>query len=145
MKQSAVHKITDAKKIARVRAWRDEKVFIYFSPRGTARFAGHPIPGDWVVAEPRKPVSPGQEVTWQALGDCRKLELNLPDIFEEPRQIVVEGDVASAILKSDITPGLYFYDAYCNDQLATGGSSPGLIIDPKAAATCATTVSLLAP
>ena len=35
MKQSAVHKITDAKKIARVRAWRDEKVFIYFSPRGT--------------------------------------------------------------------------------------------------------------
>ncbi len=130
MSQSAVHKITDARKTTRVRAWREEKVFIYFAPRGTAKFAGHPVPGDWVVAEPRKPVSPGQEVTWQALGGCRKLELDLPEIFEEPRQIVVEGDLASAILKSDITPGLYFYDAYCNGQIATGGSSPGLIVDP---------------
>jgi hypothetical protein len=88
------------------------------------------VPGDWVVAEPRKPVSAGQEVTWQALGDCRKLELDLPDIFEEPRQIVVDGQSASANLKDDIAPGLYLYEAYVNGQLATGGSAPGLIVDP---------------
>ena len=130
MARNALQKMADVKEMPRVRAWRDEKVFIYFSPRGTAQFAGHSAPGDWVVAEGRKPASPGQEITWQAVGGCHKLELNLPDIFEEPRQIVIEGDTASATLKGEITPGLYLYDAYCNDQLATGGSSPGLIIDP---------------
>ena len=130
MQRNVLHKISDAKKVSRGQASRDEKVFIYFSPRGTAKFAGHSAPGDWVVAEPRKPVSPGQEVTWQALGSCRKLELNLPDVFEEPRQIVVEGNTASAMLRGDAPPGLVLYDLYCNDQLATGGSSPGLIIDP---------------
>jgi hypothetical protein len=130
MSRSALHKITDARNMTRIKEWREEKVFIYFSPRGTGKFAGHSVPGDWVVAAPRKPVSPGQEVTWQALGDCRKLELNLPDIFEEPRQIIIEGNAASATLKSVITPGLYLYEAYCNDQLATGGSAPGLIVDP---------------
>jgi hypothetical protein len=130
MARSALHKISEGKNIRHAKAWRDEKVFIYFSPRGTAKFAGHSVPGDWVVAEPRKPVSPGQEVTWQVVGNSRKLELNLPEVFEEPRQIVVEGDIASATVKGDVTPGLYFYEAYVDGQLATGGSSPGVIIDP---------------
>ena len=130
MQRNVLHKISDTKKVRRVNTWRDEKVFIYFSPRGTAKFAGHSAPGDWVVAEPRKPVTPGQEITWQVIGNCRKLELNLPDVFAEPRQIVVEGDTATATLRSDAAPGLQLYDVYCNDQLATGGSSPGVIIDP---------------
>jgi hypothetical protein len=130
MQRNVLHKISDTKKVRRVNTWRDEKVFIYFSPRGTAKFAGHSAPGDWVVAEPRKPVTPGQEITWQVIGNCRKLELNLPDVFEEPRQIVVEGDTATATLRGDAAPGLQLYDVYCNDQLATGGSSPGVIIDP---------------
>ena len=129
MAKNVLHKMS-APKILQERTWRDEKVFIYFSPRGTAKFSGRAVAGDWVVAEPRKPVSMGQEVTWQALGDCRKLELDLPDIFEEPRQIVIEGNSASARLKDDVVPGLYLYEAYCNGQLATGGSAPGLIVDP---------------
>ena len=115
---------------AQERTWRDEKIFIYFSPRGTARFDGRAPAGDWVVAEPRKPVSPGQEVTWQALGNSNKLELDLPDIFEGPRQIVTNGQIATAILKDNIAAGLYLYEAYVNGQLATGGSAPGLIVDP---------------
>src|SRR5690349_23732563 len=63
---NVVQKISEGRNIRK--AWRDEKVFIYFSPRGTDEFAGHSVPGDWIVAEPRKPVSPGQEVTWQAVG-----------------------------------------------------------------------------
>jgi len=42
----------------------------------------------------------------------------------------VEGDTATATLRGDAPPGLVLYDVYCNDQLATGGSSPGIIIDP---------------
>src|ERR1700736_6254772 len=106
MQRNVLHKISDAKRVPRVRTGRDEKVFVYFSPRGTAKFAGHSAPGDWVVADPRKPVSPGQEITWQAVGNCHKLELNLPDVFEEPRQIVVEGSAASATVRDDAAPGL---------------------------------------
>jgi hypothetical protein len=130
MARNVLHKMSEMKKIPQERTWRDEKIFIYFSPRGTDKFAGHSVPGDWIVAEPRKPVSRGQEVIWQALGDCNKLELDLPDIFEPPLQIVVDGNAASATLKTDIDSGLYFYEAYCNGQLATGGSSPGVIVDP---------------
>ncbi len=130
MQRNVLHKISDGKKAPRAKTLRDEKVFIYFSPRGTAKFAGHSAPGDWVVADPRKPVSPGQEIVWQVVGNCHKLELNLPEVFEQPRQIVVEGNTASAIVRGDAAPGLVLYDLYCNDQLATGGSSPGIIIDP---------------
>lgn len=112
-----------------VRQYREEKVFIYFSPRGTPASKGHDPAGDWVVAEPRKPVSPGQTVTWQAVGNCRKLELDLPDVFDEPRQIIVDGDTAYATVSDEAEPGLFLYEAYCNDQLATGGSAPGVIID----------------
>ena len=129
MKGNVIHKVSNVKQIRSSRANREEKVFIYFSPRGTAKFAGHPLPGDWIVAEPRKPVSPGQEVTWQAVAGCDKLELNLPDIFDEPRQIVVNGDTATATIRDDAPHGLFFYEAYCNGQLATGGSSPGVIVD----------------
>jgi hypothetical protein len=133
MAKNAVHEMpapTTDPTTAQHRTWRDEKIFIYFSPRGTDQFAGRAVPGDWVVAEPRKPVSMGQEVRWQALGDCRRLELDLPDIFEEPRQVVVNGQSASATLKKGVVPGLYLYEAYVNGQLATGGSAPGLIVDP---------------
>jgi hypothetical protein len=109
---------------------REEKVFIYFSPRGTPASKGHSAAGDWIVAEPRKPVSPGQTVTWQVVGNSRKLELDLPEVFDEPRQIVVEGGTAYSIVSEHAVPGLYLYEAYIDGQLATGGSSPGVIIDP---------------
>jgi len=129
-RSSVLRNISEGKNVQPAKAWRDEKVFIYFSPRGTAKFEGHDLPGDWVVAEPRKPVSPGQEVTWQAVGGgAHKLELNLPDIFEQPLQ-AVDSDTVSATLRGDIEPGLYLYEAYVNGQLATGGSSPGVIVDP---------------
>jgi hypothetical protein len=127
MQRNVLHKISEGKRAPRARGLRDEKVFIYFSPRGTAKFAGRPAPGDWIVAEGRKPVSPGQEVIWQVVGGCRKLELNLPGEFED---LVVNGDNAIATVRGDAPPGLVLYDVYVNDQLATGGSSPGVIIDP---------------
>jgi hypothetical protein len=105
-------------------------VIIFFSPRGTAQFAGHGVPGDWIVADPQKIVSPGQTVTWQALGNCETLEIDLPDVFEEPRQIVVTGAAASAVVRADAEIGLHSYEAYVNGQLAIGGSSPRVIIDP---------------
>jgi len=96
MQRNVLHKISDAKKVPRAKPVRDEKVFIYFSPRGTAKFDGHSAPGDWVVADGRKPVSPGQEVTWQVVGGCHKLELNLPGVFED---LVVDGDTATATVR----------------------------------------------
>jgi hypothetical protein len=48
-------------------------------------------------------------------------------VFED---LVVDGDTASATVRVDAPPGLVLYDVYVNDQLATGGSSPGVIIDP---------------
>jgi hypothetical protein len=126
---NVVQKISEGKKIKQAKSWRDEKVFIYFSPRGTQTFAGHSAPGDWVVAEARKPVTPGQEVTWQVVGGAHNLELNLPDVFEETR-VVGKGGIASAAVRGDAAPGLHLYDAYVDGQLATGGSSPGIIIDP---------------
>lgn len=128
-RSSVLRNISEGKNVEYTKAWRDEKVFIYFSPRGTAKFEGHDVAGDWVVAEPRKPVSPGQEITWQVVGGANKLELNLPDIFEEPLR-AVDGDTVSASVKIDVAPGLYLYEAYVNGQLATGGSSPGVIVDP---------------
>jgi len=127
MPGSTLHKISDAKK-PHPRPWRDEKVFIYFSPRGTARLDGHSIPGDWVVAEGRKPATPGQKIVWQVVGNCNKLELKLPPEAFEGLQ--VHGKTASASVKNLATPGLVLYDVYCDGQLATGGSSPGIIIDP---------------
>jgi hypothetical protein len=113
------------------RSLREDKIIIYFSSRPTPQFKGHAAaPGDWIIADPRKVVYPGQTITWTAVGDCRKLELDLPDIFPEPRQIIVNGNTVSATLSADAAAGPYFYEAYCNDQLALGGSSPVLIIDP---------------
>jgi hypothetical protein len=112
------------------RQHREEKVFIYFSPRGTPASKGHSAAGDWIVAEPRKPVSPGQTVTWQVVGNSRKLELDLPEVFDGPRQIAVEGGTAFSVVSDHAAPGLYLYEAYVDGQLAIGGSSPGVIIDP---------------
>lgn len=112
------------------RMLREDKVLIYFSPRSTPPFKGHEPPGDWIIADPRKVVYPGQTITWTAVGNCHKLELDLPKIFPEPRQIIVNGNTVSATLSEDAAAGPYFYEAYCNDQLALGGSSPVLIIDP---------------
>jgi hypothetical protein len=64
------------------------------------------------------------------VGNCRKLELNLPNVFADPTQVVVSGNTASARLRDDAAAGPYQYEAYCNDQLALGGSSPIIIIDP---------------
>jgi hypothetical protein len=110
--------------------WRDEKIIIYFSPRQSQlEFAGRPQPGDWIVAEPRKVVSKGQEITWQAVGPCESLELNLPpDVCDPPTQLAA--CKVSARVKPDAPVGLRYYEAYVNGSLATGGSSPGLIVDP---------------
>ncbi len=129
MSTNALHKMADVMQMPQARTWRDEKVFIYFSPRGTDRFEGHTVPGDWIVAEGRKPVTPGQEVTWQVVAGGDKLEVNLPDVFDAPLQKVINGNTLSATVRSDAIPGLYFYDVYVNGQLAIGGSSPGVIID----------------
>lgn len=107
--------------------YREEKVFIYFSPRGTPASKGHAAAGDWIIAEPRKPVSPGQTVTWHVVGNGQKLELDLPDVFEQP--IMAGPETAYATVSADAEPGLYLYEAYVDGQLAIGGSSPGVIID----------------
>jgi hypothetical protein len=109
---------------------RQDRIVIYFNPRGTRAFDGHSTPGDWIVANPKKIAYPGQTLTWKAVGGCQKLELALPDAFCPPLQVVVNGDTASATLREDASAGAYAYEAYCNDQLATGGSSPIVIIDP---------------
>ncbi len=105
-------------------------MFIYFSPRGTPASKGHTAAGDWIVAEPRKPVSPGQTVTWQVVGNFQKLELDLPEVFNPPRQISVGAEPAYATVNPQAAQGLYLYEAYVDGQLATGGSAPGVIIDP---------------
>jgi hypothetical protein len=107
--------------------YREEKVFIYFSPRGTPASKEHAAAGDWIIAEPRKPVSPGQTVTWQVVGNCRKLELDLPEVFDQP--VMVRPETAYATVSAEAEPGLYLYEAYIDGQLAIGGSSPGVIID----------------
>jgi hypothetical protein len=107
--------------------YREEKVFIYFSPRGTPASKEHAAAGDWIIAEPRKPVSPGQTVTWQVVGNCQRLELDLPDVFGQPTK--VRPETAYATVSEQAEPGLYLYEAYVDGQLAIGGSSPGVIID----------------
>jgi hypothetical protein len=114
---------------------RVEKIFIYFSPR-TSNSSRSPVPGDWIVDSPRKPVSPGQAVTWQVvkhqLAPFETLELDLPEIFENgPRQAKASSASLSAKVKKELVePGLHFYEVYVNGQLAIGGSSPAIIIDP---------------
>jgi len=104
---------------------REEKIFICFFARD---FQGHHTSGDWKVIEPFRPVSPGQEVTWQAVGQCEELKLDLPEtIFEN---LVENRNMATATVKDDAPPGLHLYEAYVNGQLAIGGSSPGVIVDP---------------
>lgn len=114
-----------------VRSLREDRIVIYFQPRGTRAFDGHSTPpGDWIVADPKKVAYPGQTLTWKAVGGCQKLELDLPNVFCPPLQVVVNGDTASATLNQDAPAGPFAYEVYCNDQLAIGGSSPIIIIDP---------------
>ena len=82
----------------------------------------------FTVTDPLKPVSPGQEVSWQAVGRSHELKLDLPnEIFED---LAVIGNTATALVRPSAPPGLHFYEAYVDGQLAIGGSSPGVIIDP---------------
>lgn len=104
---------------------REEKIFICFFPRQSQ---APNTPGDWVVTDPLKPVSYGQEVSWLAVGKCDDLRLYLPDdVFEG---LSLKGNTATAFVKEAAPPGLHFYEAYVDGQLAIGGSSPGVIIDP---------------
>src|SRR5436309_11137756 len=104
---------------------REEKIFICFFARQSQ---GPNTPGDWVVADPLKPVSYGQEVTWQTVGRCNDLRLDLPhDVFED---LSVNGNTATAFVKMAAPAGVHFYEAYVDGQLAIGGSLPGVIIDP---------------
>lgn len=108
--------------------WREEKVFLIFVPHGEGLRSptGEPA-GDWIVHPGLKPASPGQTITWKTIPDA-KLELLLPDVFD-PTRVTREGE-ASATVRDDASNGLYRYEAYCNGQLATGGSPPAVIIDP---------------
>lgn len=110
------------------RAVREEKVFLVFVPHQTNLPAlSEKQVGDWIVEPGRKPAYPGQTVTWQTVPEA-ELELFLPDVFES--LTTSARGVASARVKSDAPSGLYAYEAYCDGQLATGGSSPSVIIDP---------------
>jgi plastocyanin len=113
-----------------IRALREDKILIYFSPRSVERLKGHGVPGDWIIADPKKVVYPGQTITWTAVGRCTKIEVDLPNVFPAPHQKIVQGDTVSATLDDVAPAGAYVYEVYCNDQLALGGSSPVLIIDP---------------
>ena len=103
---------------------REEKIFIFPS----SKVPGHANPGMWIVASPLKPVSRGQRIVWEVVGEIAKLKLQLPDIFEPVQRL--NDHIASARIKHDADSGMFFYDAYVNGQLAVGGSSPGVIIDP---------------
>jgi hypothetical protein len=107
------------------RPWRDEKIIIAFRPRLT------PLEktgvGDWLVLPGIKLLNPGQTVTWKSVPDAN-IELFLPDVFTQTH---VKGrGVVKATVKDKPPSAFYFYEAYCDGQLATGGSSPGVIIDP---------------
>ena len=109
---------------------QEVRILIYFSPRPTPQFEGRDAPGDWIIAEPRQALSLGQTVTWKAVGTCKTLELDLPEkVFAGSNQIKGVNTVSATVL-AEGPSGPYLYEAYCNGQLALGGSSPVLIIDP---------------
>lgn len=109
--------------------WREEKVFLVFVPHGAGLRALKDKPvGDWLVQPRLKPASHGQALIWKTVPGA-KLELFLPDVFD-PTHVVSETGEAKATVRDDAPNGLFLYEAYCNGQLATGGSPPGVIIDP---------------
>lgn len=113
---------------SRSRATREDKVLLVFVPhRANLPALSEKQVGDWIVEPGRKPVYPGQTVTWKTV-PAAELELFLPDVFENLTTSAT-GE-ASATVKSDAPSGLFLYEAFCNGQLATGGSSPSVIIDP---------------
>ncbi len=110
------------------RAWRDEKVIIAFKAHALQlRSLVDKDVGEWVVVPPYKVVSPGQTVTWKSVPSA-DMELFLPDVFE-PEHVKGNGEV-SARVKDKAPNGFVLYEAFCDGQLATGGSSPGMIVDP---------------
>jgi hypothetical protein len=110
-------------------SWREEKVFLVFVPHtsGLRALRDKPV-GDWRVEPALKPAYRGQTITWKTVPDA-ELELFLPDVFETDH-VKATGKVSVRVKKDGVASGLYLYEAYCNGQLATGGSSPGMIIDP---------------
>lgn len=113
---------------SRSRAVREDKVFLVFVPhQANLPALSGKLVGDWVVEPGRKPVYTGQTVVWQTVPEA-DLQLFLPNVFENLSSSG-RGE-ASARIKNDAPSGLYLYEAYCNGQLATGGSSPSVIIDP---------------
>jgi hypothetical protein len=107
-----------------LRQWRDEKVFIVFHAH-SVQLKDKKV-GDWVVTPGDKPISRGQKVTWQTFSDV-DLELFLPDVFE-PNHIKTKRQ-ASATLRDNAPDGYYTYAVYCDGQLATASSPPGIIVD----------------
>lgn len=98
------------------RGWRDESVLVYFHH------------GRWKVHPAVKVVSPGQEVTWVAI-DCKRLDLLLPDVFDDRHPSSTDGSVRTRV-KANARRGVFDYAAICDGQAAEGGSSPELIVDP---------------
>ena len=110
------------------RAWRDEKVIIVFRPRLSQLIKlDKKDVGDWVVLPANKLISPGKTITWKSVPDA-DIELFLPDVFTQTH-VTGRGEV-KATVKGKTPSAFYPYEAFCNGQLATGGSSPGVIIDP---------------
>src|SRR5690242_6936563 len=84
---------------------REEKIVMCLFARQSQ---GPNTPGDWIVTDPLKQVSPGQEVRWQAVGRCHELRLDLPnDIFDG---LSTAGNTASPFVKQAAAPGLHFYE-----------------------------------
>ena len=104
------------------------EVKIIFHPRqsGLKGPGGKPA-GDWVVTPKDVPAHWRDEITWRTIPDAQ-LVLSLPtSIFAVSGAL--GNTTATAPLKNGTGSAYAHYEAWCDGQLATGGSSPGVIVD----------------
>ena len=104
----------------------DYEVLIVFHPRGSQLKALAGKAGDWVVTTRHVVARPGETIKWRTVPRV-KLEVYLPEAFTESH---VQGNGSvTADLKRNVDLGHFLYEVFCDGQLATGGSSPGVIVD----------------
>ena len=107
------------------------EVKIIFHPRASARqlkaLRRKPV-GDWVVTPRDAQMYWRDTVTWRSIPPTAQIEVYLPtDVFQEA-YVSGTGSVTARLI--DGSGSVYRnYEAYCDGQLATGGSSPGVIVD----------------
>ncbi len=110
---------------------RKDKIFIvpYRDPEAPHKF--------WRALPPRKPVCPGQTVTWRVFGIKAKqvVTINLPaDVFT-PAGLKIEQNQgeAKAKVKSDAPQGDHVYHAFVDrdvpENKVHGDSDPSVIVD----------------